>query len=250
MRMKNGPPNMKHCVGQLIIKAEDQNAGKGTFSGIASAFNVLDHDRDIIRPGSFDESIAEHMKNGTLPAMFWMHSAFGGVVGDWDSLEPTQHGLMVKGHLFVDSPTEEVTKARNLTMSKGPKALSVGFTVPQGGAQSIELEDGTRAVEIIKATLWEISLVPFGANPQAIITEAKSQSSLVLGNELCNVAQAERFLCEVGGLSAKQAKTLIQQGWGGLTKPTKPVTDQKADFSEIVKSLETMTRSMKELTND
>ena len=45
----------------------------GAFSGYGSVYDVVDHGNDIVAKGAFTESLADHAKKGSMPALLWQH---------------------------------------------------------------------------------------------------------------------------------------------------------------------------------
>lgn len=135
----------------------------GFFSGYASVFNVLDHDRDIILPGAFKNSLHEWQTKQNMPKMLWQHRA-DKPIGLWNRIEEDQVGLYVEGQLLLD--IQGGKEAYTLLKNGVVDGLSIGFEIVTAQKRA-----GARAIE--RLNLYEISLVTFGANPKAKVREVK-----------------------------------------------------------------------------
>ncbi len=119
--------------------------GAGQIEGHAAVFSNMDSKGDMIMPGAFDATLAEHKANGTMPSMFAEHSAFLGgdplPIGKWTEWHADETGLRVKGHLIaLTHPdvfrTFELMKAGVMT------GLSIAWAGREGG-----IKRGTKAGE-------------------------------------------------------------------------------------------------------
>lgn len=138
--------------------------GSGTFSGIASAYGVLDAHGTEFRAGAFSESLAERRTSGQRIPILLHHDPrrVAGIVTD---VADTPQGLLIEGRFVTD--TTDGREGYALAKAGG-MALSVGFRrladLPRSG--------GGRT--ITKASLAEISLVSVASNPRTKITEVRS----------------------------------------------------------------------------
>lgn len=182
----------------------------GQFTGLASTFGNVDFGGDVFAPTAFDDTLSEWTQKNQLPLMPWFHDMTV-LVGDWLQMGVTPDGLSVTGQVWIQEQkrTNEATMVHNLLTGTGPKALSVGVGIEEFSLDDI---DGERVRLIEKASLIEISVVPFGMNPKALITAAK----VLDANGEPNKRKIEKLLIE-SGLSEKKAKALIADGWEGLT---------------------------------
>jgi len=134
----------------------------GTFEGYASTFNKVDHGNDLIEQGAFKKTLKE---NDQFP-VHWYHRILepvGGIHGEEDSI-----GLKVKGYLVL-----EVQRAKELyalMLKKVVNMLSIGYDTIK---QSWDAETGIRRLKEIK--LWEVSIVTWGMDQEAFITDVKME---------------------------------------------------------------------------
>lgn len=130
----------------------------GCFEGYASVFNVVDHQKDIILPGSFN------FENNVK--MLWQHNCQK-PIGSWISLKEDAYGLYVKGQLLMDLALAK--EAYTLLKAGIIDGLSIGF-VPV----KTYYDQAKKARIVSKVDLVEISLVTFAANPKAKVTQIKN----------------------------------------------------------------------------
>ncbi len=181
----------------LTIPLEIKSLHDREFEGHGSIFGNVDLGGDVVLPGAFKHSLAQHEKAGSLPQMFWMHWP-DRVPGKWLSMKEDKKGLKVKGTLAETPLGDEI---RTLLQMDAVKGLSIGYrTVDQEFA-----EDGTRLLKELE--LWEVSVVSLPMNPLAQVAHAKSQLSAI-GEYVPTLKEFERILREAG-CSRTVAKNLV-----------------------------------------
>lgn len=178
----------------LQIKAAGDD---GTVEGYGSMFGVRDSYDDIIVPGAFKQSLADHKAAGSMPAMLWQHNA-DEPIGIWTEMVEDEKGLRVKGQLAL--ATSRGAEAHTLLKMGALNGLSIGFRSVPGTAKYVE--DGVRVLSQLE--LWELSLVTFPANQKARVTAVKASDAGAINT----IRQAEMALREAG-YSADAAKAFI-----------------------------------------
>jgi uncharacterized protein len=148
----------------LEVKSLDD---AGRLEGYASVFGNVDHGGDVVLPGAFRQSLAQHAKSGAWPPMFWSHQP-DAVPGVWTHMEEDDKGLRVRGQLVNTDLGQDV---RTLLKSKAVRGLSIGFsTMPNG----VDFDrDGHRILKALE--LWEVSIVSLPMNPAASVDTVKAQ---------------------------------------------------------------------------
>ena len=173
----------------------------GQIEGYGSVFGVTDRDRDVVVKGAFEESIAEWKERGRMPYMLWQHMTHE-PIGVWDEMFEDEHGLFVKGRLFVDE-SENAKLCRRALQEKAMDGLSIGFNTQ---LSTMDWENETRY--LLKLSLWEISPVTFASNTSAVIT-------MVKGGKLPTVRDFENTLRDAG-FTRSQAQTIIAKGYKAI----------------------------------
>jgi HK97 family phage prohead protease len=171
----------------------------GQFEGYASTFGgAADSYGDVIQPGAFTKSIADHRAAGTAPALLWSHDPQQ-PIGVWSQMSEDGHGLKVAGKLAID--TTRGADAYSL-MKLGALALSIGYRA----VSSQPIARGIRQLNEVK--VFEISAVAMPANTNARITSVKARPNI---SELNDPRVLETVLRDAG-YSRSQAKEITFLG--------------------------------------
>ena len=126
-----------------------------TIKGYLSTFGNSDRDGETVRKGAFKDTIADFMKN---PVMLMDHTnKIQMLVGSFTTMKEDSKGLYVEGQLS-NSPSDFMKHVRALVAEGHLRTMSMG---------GLFFVEGN---EIFKVSLFEGSLVPIPANPQAIIS--------------------------------------------------------------------------------
>ena len=129
-----------------------------TLTGFASTFQGVtpaDRDGDYVLPNAFDKTLLEFSKN---PVMLIDHNnTVGNMVGSFTKVVPNRDGLMVQGSI---SNAPDCQRVRFLVAEGHLKAFSIGGMFMYGS--------NGKAIEEVQ--LYEISLVPIPANPDALLS--------------------------------------------------------------------------------
>jgi HK97 family phage prohead protease len=169
----------------------------GAIEGYGSVFGVEDSYADIVAPGAFKVSLAQHQAESTMPAMLWQHDS-NEPIGVWNSIVEDQRGLLTKGQLALAVPRG--AQAHSLLKMKAINGLSIGFMTK---GYTIDPKTGVRTVT--EVDLWEVSLVTFPANEKARVTNVKAAALAIEAPK-----DAERILRDAG-FSREDATTLVSR---------------------------------------
>ncbi len=219
-----GPPKAKETEGfvkgvrmertfleaKLIVGKEGGDGDAGWIEGYANAFNNLDWYREIVRPGTWKQSIKERVPAGKIKLMV-RHFAFGGdstdLVGTITKAKEDDFGLWYHAEL---SSVKLAQDSRTLVNEGHLNFNSVGF-MPLEYKEIAEWDDGLPATELLKAIWLETTLTNVPANDQSIITAAKnilaqadSASCDMQGREVLSaedLGRAEKLLAQLSSLS-------------------------------------------------
>jgi HK97 family phage prohead protease len=173
------------------VRASGEN---GEIEGYGSVFGVKDSYSDIVAPGAFKASIAEHKANGSMPAMLWQHDQ-SEPIGVWTEMEEDATGLRVKGQIVTET---EKGKAAYALLKKGAlRGLSIGFISKEWAYSE---DDDIRTLTAVD--LWEVSLVTFPANGKSMIDTVKNMGRIDAPKD------AEKVLREAG-FSKADATALV-----------------------------------------
>ena len=174
------------------VKASDD---QGNFEGYAAVFNNVDLGDDVILPGAFTKVKTTRAGRLKLALFHDLTRLVGSAVFTQDS-----HGLYIKGK--VNLAVSYARDAYELMKEGTLDSMSIGFNTILAAYEERE----GRSIRIIKqAELWEASLVPFGMNPEAQVTDVKSDIRIF-----------EKALRDRMGLSQKEAAAVASLGYSAV----------------------------------
>jgi uncharacterized protein len=215
---------MYHLTRPFEVKSLDDS---GKISGYASTFGNTDSDGDVIMRGAFANSIRRARETGKYPKMLWQHDTRK-IIGKYTHMEEDAHGLKIEGHLILE--VEQAREAHALAKAGVLDSMSVGFNIPQGGSNM------TNEGRIItQADLWEVSLVTFPANEQAMLTSVKQRwTERDLERHLRDAGMPKSKAAQIAGL----AKSALGDQWdaGENVSESDGVTDALSDLLAKIRS--------------
>ncbi|MCK5658990.1 MAG: HK97 family phage prohead protease [Alphaproteobacteria bacterium] len=213
-------------------------AETGVFEGYASVFHVTDSVNDRILPGAFKSSLEKFRKAGSFPPLLWQHDTEK-PIGAWREMYEDEHGLFVKGELFVgDLP--RAREAHKLLKENVVTGLSIGYRVK---GSSRDEKSGARILTVVD--LLEVSLVTFPANKHArVLSVKKFIDSATIPSE----REFESFL-HGAGFSRKQSKGVVAKGYRALLPSRQEKTPEKNECLDI-KALALFRASIIQATED
>jgi hypothetical protein len=190
-------------------------AEDGTFVGLASTYGNVDLGQDVVEKGAFTKTIAEHGDGITI---LWQHDSSEPIARGM--LEDSDAGLVLKGKLVLDLETAK--KAYVTMREKLVKGLSIGFE-----AVKKTTKGGIRHLKEIK--LYEVSVVTFPMNEQAMITAVKA----AFGEELDRREKASKVFQVMSALEDAVFSTL----WNDELDKDGIVTQIGSDVDEFKAAL-------------
>ena len=158
---------MEHLYKSFEVKADEA----GTITGYFSTYDrVPDSYGDVIAPGAFADTIKARKESGHPFPLCWNHD-LDQIIGsvDPDNIVDTDKGPLMTASFF-DTPLAQEKRA--IVKSGVVYQFSFAYDVLEAGP--VELEDGTKANELKKLDLFEVSIVPIPANQNAVMTEVKA----------------------------------------------------------------------------
>lgn len=197
---------------------------KGSFKGYGSVFSTADRGGDVVEPGAFGASLAEHSKAGTWPAMLYQHDP-SREIGEWSEIREDAKGLWVEGKLWLDDVEDARRAHRSMLKARGRAGLSIGYHTKRA-----EWDRTAEVRRLHEVNLWEISLVTFPMNIDATVIDAKR----------FNPREAERALRDAG-FSQKDAvkavacfKSMLRDGAGDVPQGSR---DEGPEANDIVAAI-------------
>lgn len=160
---------MKIYTKTFAVKADGD---AGTISGYFSTYDrTPDSYGDVVAPGAFTETIQKRRESGHPFPLVWDHNMADPelLIGQVDEIEDQETGPWMSAHFFN---TAKAQAARDLVKAGCVYQFSFAYWVLEQG--EVTLEDGTKANELRKLDLFEVSIVPIPANQNAVMTDIKS----------------------------------------------------------------------------
>jgi len=211
--------SMRHIAPFQLKAIEDD----GVFSGYGSVFGVRDSDGDIIMPGAFTKTIARANETGRLPKMLWQHQ-IDTIIGKFTAMREDDYGLFVQGSILLE--IEKGREAYALMKAGVLDGMSIGFNIIDG-------QRGADGRMITEVDLWEVSLVTWGANPAALVTNVKAKES---------IRDFEAFLREAG-FSRREAVAIAASGYKALRDEREARDESEQETAARLKNLITVMES-------
>ncbi len=164
--MREQTTETERCRVKFALESHDLE--EGMFKGMASVFNtrIESFVPTIIEPGAFTNTLAKPERNVLI---LWQHDD-AMPIGVPVQMQETEHGLEIVGKI---SQTQQGKDAMTLMRDGVVTEMSIGFDATAFRFEENSAKDLMRHVTEVK--LWEVSLVSFGANPKAKITEVQSR---------------------------------------------------------------------------
>jgi len=204
-----------------------QQLSTGAITGYASTWGgPPDSYGTVFAKGAFSGSLAEHARENTAPVMLWAHNK-ADLIGRWTSVREDEYGLFVEGRLNLE--TDQGRNAFNHLKAGDLSGLSVGVYMD---TRKDVRRNGDGTATIVRADLFEISVVGVPANRRARIQQVRNLQSK---------AELVELLRE-GGLAKSAAQRIATSGWSGLSKIDE---QQVRDLSNKLKLQTQQIRSLK-----
>lgn len=155
---------------KLLVKEDGEDPGAGTLEGYASVFGNADHGGDIVVKGAFKKTLKEGLRNGAIK-LYDSHMIYSGtesIIGVVTKAEEDDYGLKFEAKFSSVQRAQEIrTKIKEGILN----ALSFGYDVLK------YLDDeSTKTRKLLELKLYEVSVVPWGMNPKALIEGVKGFS--------------------------------------------------------------------------
>jgi HK97 family phage prohead protease len=174
---------MKMKDTSVRVKAgPDDGLKEGQFEAYASVFGNKDSYGDVVVPGAFADTL-EQWKSGDalLPLLFGHNMSDPDFnLGYVEDAKEDDHGLLTKNQLDLDNPKSvqvyRLIKGRRINqMSFAYDVLEGGYATRQKDPKGDDGPDNQEEYfELRKLKLYEVSVVPIGANQETEITAFKA----------------------------------------------------------------------------
>lgn len=172
------PPVLPDTKGGELLRLKDvsvsvksDSTSEGEIIAYASVFNNVDAYGDIVLKGAFEETLSEWKESGNTIPLLYGHDFRDPFSNIGSVLEASEddHGLKVHASLDLDNP--KAAQVYRLLKEKRLNQMSFAFDVVEGAFVEREKED---VYEIRRAKLYEVSVVPIGANQETEVLAVKA----------------------------------------------------------------------------
>lgn len=152
----------KSCV----VKFKTDGLADGEFVGYASVFGNKDLVGDVVVKGAYTKTLSEWDRKGIPIPLLWGHNTADPDFNlGYVQAEEDDRGLKVHGFLDMESPKSAQTY--KLLKSGRVNQMSISYSVLDGAMSK-------GAYELRELDLYEVSIVPIGANQETEILAVKS----------------------------------------------------------------------------
>lgn len=158
-------------ISTVKVKAgTEQGLGEGEFEAYASVFDNIDSYGDVVRKGAFDRTLKDWTERGAEIPLLWGHDFYDPFsnIGHVQEAKEDDHGLWVRGVLDLENPKA----AQVYRLLKGGRVDQMSFAFDTESSRRSTV-DGQDVNELLDLTLYEVSVVPLGANQETEILAVK-----------------------------------------------------------------------------
>lgn len=143
------------------VKAAEDDGETGVVTAVVSVFGNIDAYGDVMQPGSFKSTLAEHKDAGDVIPFMWSHESADpfAYIGELRKADETDEGLQVEAVFDLDNPT--AVQVYKLLKGRRLREFSFGFIPRKTKAGEL---DGVEVREVHDVELLEVSVVHVGAN--------------------------------------------------------------------------------------
>lgn len=225
----------------LQFKITEDEDGTGYIEGYASVFGNIDTMNEVVQEGAFAKTLGENLQAGKVKFVDFHNSMRSSedILGVVEEAEEDEHGLKFKARL---SSTDRAQNVRTKIKEGILDALSIGYDVIQD-----EVEDNIRYLKELK--LWEISVVSWGANPEAGVTGVKQDFTKQL-EEITWRAKEGRVLSKRNYEKVQEAKQALEALLESAEPENSTQEDEKSPDKSNNKSGNRLLEEVKQMTND
>ena len=153
------------CDLASMVKDVDQK--KGIICGYASAFNIVDSDREIVMPGAFKRTIQQRGPDGSKRIAFLRQHRAELLLGRPAVMKEDQKGL------YFESKISETSYGKDALILYQDGVInehSIGFDVIK------DQREQDQPTKLLELRLWDVSAVTWGANEQTPFVGMKSMN--------------------------------------------------------------------------
>lgn len=194
-----------HKSRDIAFKVKAADAETGVFTAYASVFGNVDSYGEVVEKGAFSDTLKEWKDSGNPIPLLWGHNMSDPDynIGAIQDAKEDDNGLLVKAQLDLESP--KAAQVFRLIKSGRVGQMSFAFDVLEGAEGKLDSSDGEKdggggqsVYFLKKLKLYEVSVVPIGANQATEILTVKSAlgSLDIEGKPASHLTQVRGILVE------------------------------------------------------
>lgn len=203
----------------LTFRTEEYDEEQGVFSGYASVCGNIDSGGDIMEPGAFTKTIAEGWERVKILAL---HNDCWLPIGRPLELREDSNGLFIKAKVSDTSMGRDI---KVLLKDGVLNELSIGYDPVVFDYD----ESGIRHLREVK--LWEVSVVTWAMNPEAVITDYKADEAtgrvMAMVEDAASDIKAGRKISGARLKSLREASSSMKAATKALDAIIKEVSEEK-----------------------
>ena len=218
--------NTKSCVAK-IKAGPDAGLAEGEFIAYASVFGNKDSYGDVVQPGAFTDTLEAWKAKGSPIPLLWGHNTADPDFNLGEVAEAAEdfHGLKVHGRLDMESPKS--AQVYRLLKSGRVSQMSFAYSIVEGEwvepvGEGKTYKDAYYSLK--KLDLFEVSIVPIGANQETEILAVKAAAGALR-------AKAGRVLSAKNEDLIRETVTQLEQATESL-KAVLPADEEAAGEDE------------------
>ena len=208
---------------KIQIKAgPDDGLQEGQFKAYASVFGNIDSYGEAVVKGAFEETLSEWTTSGLVLPILFGHNMVDPDFNIGGTIEAKEddHGLHIYGELDLENP--KAVQVYRLLKGRRINQLSFAYDVLDSGPAE---KDGVKYTELRKLKLYEVSIVPIGANQETEVLAVKSGRVLLAKNEASIKSVRDQLEAAVTALT----EVLFAVGGEDDQEKASPAGSTKAD---------------------
>lgn len=212
--------NTKRFDASVKAAGPDDGLEEGQFTAYASTFDGdPDSYGDVVAKGAFAQTLADWAESGNVMPTLYGHDftdPFKNIGGVIDAKED-DHGLLIKSQLDLDNPTA----AQVYRLMKGRRLSQMSFAFDVLDEGQVEVA-GQKANELRELKLYEVSVVPIGANQNTEVLAVKAAATSLLDG------------VKEGRTISTRTSSQIQESLQGIGSSIEALTSAAARLKELL----------------
>lgn len=206
-----------HGAKAFTVKFKTDGLAEGEFIAYASVFGVKDSYGDVVLKGAFTNTLAEWERKGVPIPLLWGHNTADPDFNLGEVVEASEDDRGLKVHCRLDLESPKSAQTYRLLKSGRVNQMSFAYRIVDGAYIEPEGEGKSwrdAYYELRELDLYEVSVVPIGANQETEILavkaiasalQAKADLSVKSGDALLGVlAQAEHLVSAIKAVLPEQ----------------------------------------------